>query len=217
MPRRFLARLKESVVPGRRGLNEARMSADPMVEFGAWYETVFTMGSLLPNAMILATASREGRPSARVMLLKSYGPDGFVFFSNYESRKGGELEDNPFGALVFYWELLRRQIRVEGRVERVGAEESEAYFRTRPRGARIGAWASPQSRAIAGREALERAVARTQARYRDGTVPLPPHWGGYRLVPDAIEFWQGRLNRLHDRIRYTRTRAGTWRKERLAP
>jgi len=217
MSARFLDRLKEAWVPGRRGLVEARMVSDPIEQFRDWYEKTFHLGTLLPNAMILATAARDGRPSARVMLLKSFDADGFVFFSNYNSRKAAELDENPFASLVFYWELLRRQVRVEGRVERVDPKESDQYFQTRPRGARIGAWASPQSRVIAGRETLEQRVAEARSRFRDGKVPLPPTWGGYRLRPEVIEFWQGRLNRLHDRIRYTRRQHGNWKMERLAP
>jgi pyridoxamine 5'-phosphate oxidase len=198
-------------------LLEDAVSGDPIAQFEAWFEDAQAAGIRLPETMILATATAEGLPSARAVLLKGVDAEGFVFFTNYGSRKGRELAANPRAALVFYWDALGRQVRVEGAVERVSAEESEAYFRRRPLGSRVGAWASPQSEVIEGREALEARVAEFEARHRDGDVPLPPFWGGFRLVPEAIELWQHRESRLHDRLRYRRTPTGSWTIERLAP
>jgi pyridoxamine 5'-phosphate oxidase len=166
--------------------------------------------------MTLATADAAGRPSARMVLLKGFDERGFVFYTNYGSRKAGELDANPAAALVFWWPPLQRQVRVEGNVERVSREESEAYFRTRPLGSQLGAWASAQSQVIAGRAELERRLEELTARYGDGDVPLPPFWGGYRIRPEVVEFWQNRPNRLHDRLRYRRTPTG-WTIDRLSP
>jgi pyridoxamine 5'-phosphate oxidase len=198
------------------GLAEGDLAADPMVAFRAWFAEALAADPRDANAMTLATVDREGRPSARIVLLKGID-DGFVFFTNYESRKGRDLAENPHAALVFFWPLLDRQVRVEGRVERTSREESAAYFDSRPLGARVGAWASRQSRVLSGREELEREVAEAAARFADGTVPLPDYWGGYRLLPAAVELWQGRPSRLHDRFRYERSPAGGWRIERLSP
>jgi pyridoxamine 5'-phosphate oxidase len=168
--------------------------------------------------MTLATATADGSPSARVVLLKAFDERGFVFFSDYRSRKGAELEANPRAALVFYWAELDRQVRITGGVSLTSPGESERYFRTRPLGSRLGAWASHQSQVIPGRAALEADLREVEERFADGDVPLPAHWGGYRVVPDTIEFWQGRENRLHDRIRYVREKGGRgWRVERLSP
>ena len=169
-----------------------------------------------PNAMTLATAGPDGRPSARIVLLRGYDARGFVFFTNYESRKGRELEANPHAALVFHWHDLERQIRIEGPVERTSAEESDAYFETRPVGSRMGAWASRQSEVIADRKTLEDRVRALELEYPDGQVRRPDYWGGYRVIPSVIEFWQGRPSRLHDRLRYTRSAHG-WFIERLSP
>src|SRR5690606_2119349 len=176
-----------------------------------------TAGLLEPNAMGLATVDAEGRPSVRMVLLKGFDAEGFVFFTNYESRKAVELGTNPHAALIFWWDRLHRQVRIEGRVERASEAEADAYYASRPYGSRIGAWTSPQSRVIADRGSLEASEADDRRRFpEDSPVPRPPHWGGFRLVPAQIEFWQGRLSRLHDRLRYRRE--GTrWQIDRLAP
>jgi pyridoxamine 5'-phosphate oxidase len=192
------------------------MTGDPMELFAEWFREAEDAGVEVPETMTLATADSDGAPSARMVLLKGADEEGFVFYSGYVSRKAGELERNPRAALVFYWRLLGRQVRVEGRVERVSEAESAAYFATRPRGSQIAAWASQQSKALAGREDLDRRYAELECEYDGRDVPLPPHWGGFRLQPEAIEFWQHRDNRLHDRIRYTRAREG-WRSELLSP
>jgi len=192
------------------------MTDDPLERFQDWFREAKQAGVEVPEVMTLATADAGGTPSARMLLLKSADEDGFVFYSGYASRKGGELDENPRAALVFYWRPLGKQIRVEGSVERVSEAESAAYFATRPRGSQLAAWASQQSRPLASREELERRYVELEREYEGREVPLPPHWGGYRLRPDAIEFWEHRENRLHDRIRYTRAREG-WRTERLAP
>jgi pyridoxamine 5'-phosphate oxidase len=199
-------------------LDEADVSHDPFVEFARWFAEAQEAQAADANAMTLATATADGSPSARVVLLKAFDERGFVFFSDYRSRKGAELEANPRAALVFYWAELDRQVRITGGVSLTSPGESERYFRSRPLGSRLGAWASHQSRVIPGRAALEADLREVEERFADGNVPLPEHWGGYRVVPDAIEFWQGRENRLHDRIRYVREKGGRgWRVERLSP
>ena len=195
-------------------LSENDLGPDPIAEFQHWYAEALAAGEQQPDAMALATVTADGRPSNRMVLLKGAEGGSFTFFSNYESAKGNELAANPRAAMVFFWYRLHRQVRVEGTVGRTSREESEAYFRTRPYGARLSAAASPQSRPVA-RAQLEAEVARLAERYVD-EVPLPAAWGGFRLVPDAIEFWQGRQDRLHDRLRYQRGGAG-WVKTRLAP
>lgn len=200
----------------RQALDEAQLPDDPLTLFQQWFREALQAEVADPNAMVLATADISGRPSARVMLLKDCDTQGFVFFTNYESRKGHELTENPWAALVFWWAALERQVRVEGRVEKVSAEESDAYFQTRPRESQLGAWASPQSQVIPDRATLEHRVAELMARFNGQEVPRPPYWGGFRLIPEVIEFWQGRPGRLHDRIRYRRTPQG-WVKDRLAP
>jgi pyridoxamine 5'-phosphate oxidase len=198
------------------GLDRNQLDDDPVAQFGRWFGEAERAEEIEPNAMTLATSSPDGRPSARIVLLKGFGPNGFVFFSNYASRKGDELAANPNAALVFWWPPLERQVRLEGRVERTTTEESEAYWASRPLGSRLAALASAQSQVLAGREELVRRVEELAARHRDGDVPLPEAWGGYRLVPDAFEFWQGQPNRLHDRFRYTRRQDG-WLVQRLSP
>lgn len=198
------------------GLNEDTVGSDPFRLFDEWYREAREAGLYLPEAMTLATSTPEGAPSARLVLLKGQDERGFVFFANYESRKAVELEANPRAALAIHWPFIQRQVRIEGLAEKTSEEESFAYFRTRPRGSRIGAWASPQSAVIEDRSELEERVAEFQARYRGADVPLPPYWGGYRLRPERIEFWQGRADRLHDRFLFTREGDG-WTVERLAP
>lgn len=192
------------------------LSQEPLEQFEHWFAEAKRAGVEVPEAMTLATADGEGVPSARMVLLKGAGEDGFVFYTGYGSRKSEELEQNPRAALVFYWRPLGRQVRVEGSVERVSEPESAAYFATRPRGSQLAAWASQQSRPLGSRDELERRYAELEREYEDREVPLPPHWGGYRLRPEAIEFWEHRENRLHDRLRYTRAREG-WKVERLSP
>ena len=192
------------------------LSQEPLEQFEHWFAEAKRAGVEVPEAMTLATADGEGVPSARMVLLKGAGEDGFVFYTGYGSRKSEELDQNPRAALVFYWRPLGRQVRVEGLVERVSEPESAAYFATRPRGSQLAAWASQQSRPLGSRDELERRYAELEREYEDREVPLPPHWGGYRLRPEAIEFWEHRENRLHDRIRYTRARE-EWKVERLSP
>jgi pyridoxamine 5'-phosphate oxidase len=197
-------------------LDEQTIDRDPINQFKRWFDDAIASGMKLPEAMTLATATRDGRPSARVVLLKDVDNEGFVFYTNYRSAKARDLEANPQAALVFYWSQFDRQVRVEGTVERVSAEESRTYFKTRPRESQIGAWASPQSDIIENRELLETRVAELEQLYGDGEIECPEHWGGYRVKPTRIEFWKGRLGRLHDRIVYER--AGTqWNINRLAP
>jgi pyridoxamine 5'-phosphate oxidase len=198
-------------------LREDEVAANPLEQFARWYDEAIAAGVELPEAMMLATAAPDGAPSARMVLLKGVEERGFVFYTNYESRKGRELAANPRAALVFHWpQTPRRQVSVGGSVERLSARESDEYFRTRPFGSRIGAWASRQSEVIAGREGLERSFAELEAEHAEGEVPRPPWWGGYVLRPDMVEFWQNRPNRLHDRLRYRRS-DGEWVLERLSP
>ena len=195
---------------------KVNVADDPITMFGEWFDNAKASGIILPESMTVASASKEGRPSARVVLLKSFDEKGFVFYTNYESRKGSELLENPFASLVFHWNILQRQVRIEGRVEKVSEEESLAYFHSRPRGSQIGAWASKQSEEISERSLLERQVKEIEQRFGDGEIPLPPFWGGFRVVPDRIELWQGRADRLHDRYCFTATEDG-WRMGRLSP
>lgn len=195
---------------------DARGGTDPIELFGGWFEAARTAGIELPEAVALATATPDGVPSVRMVLLKGFDHRGFTFFTNYESRKADELDTNPHAALCFHWKELDRQVRVTGEVRRVSEEESREYFISRPEGSRLGAWASKQSRPLASRTELEGAVEAVRRRFADGDIPLPPFWGGYRVVPERIEFWQGRSDRLHDRIAFDRTEDG-WNAVRLYP
>ena len=198
-------------------LREEDVDPNPFTQFGRWFEQAQAAGLVEPTAMTLATAAREGVPSARMVLLKGYDERGFVFFTNYQSPKARDLIDNPRAALVFWWGALERQLRITGTVSRVPERESDDYFDSRPLGSRLGAVASRQSEVLASRAELERKVRELSDRYRDGRVPRPAHWGGFRLAPTAIEFWQGREDRLHDRLRYTKREDGSWKIERLSP
>jgi pyridoxamine 5'-phosphate oxidase len=197
--------------------DESHLDANPMIQFQKWFSEARAVAIHEPNAMTLATAGTDGQPSARIVLLKEVREDSFVFYTNYRSRKGRELAENPRAALVFYWPQLERQVRIAGRVKKTKRAEAERYFHTRPRGAQLGAWASRQSSILADRATLERRVQKLEATFSGKTIPLPPDWGGYHLYPDSIEFWQGRLNRLHDRLRYTKEKGSRWDIERLAP
>jgi len=208
-----LAALRQEYM--RAGLHEKDLAADPLVQFGNWFDDALQSGIALPNAMTLATATKKGRPSARAVLLKGFDHRGFVFYTHYRSRKGRELEENPQAMLLFCWEELERQVGIEGTVTRVSAEESDEYFATRPLGSRLSASISPQSEVVASREALEAKLEEASKRWRNGPR-RPEEWGGYRLAPERFEFWQGRKDRLHDRLCYQAT-AGAWKIERLAP
>jgi len=199
------------------GLSEKDLARDPFRQFEKWFQEAEAAKIPEPNAMTVATAGRDGRPAARTMLLKGLDGRGFVFYTNFDSRKGRELEANPRAALLFPWIALERQVAAEGPVVRVAREEAEAYFHSRPRLSQLAAWASPQSAIISGRAVLDEAMKMLEKKYAGAEVPLPPHWGGFRLIPETVEFWQGRRSRLHDRLRYRREKNGEWLVERLAP
>jgi pyridoxamine 5'-phosphate oxidase len=204
----------------RETLDEAQVDADPFRQFARWFDEAVKAAMPEPNAMTLATAGSDLRPSARIVLLKEFDSRGFVFYTNYASHKGQALAVNPQAALLFHWVELERQVRIEGVVGKVDAAESDGYFAERPRASRLGAWASPQSEAVAGRASLEAGFAAVEEKYRAAadSIPRPPHWGGYRVVPQTLEFWQGRRSRMHDRIRYRRNHdTGGWVIDRLAP
>ena len=209
-----LARVRKEY--SRHALSETDVDLNPFVQFNRWLDEALASRLPEPNAMALATASGDVKPSVRMVLLKGYDDRGFVFFTNYEGRKSSELLKNPNAALLFYWNELERQVRIEGTVEKTSRQESEEYFKTRPLESRLGAWASRQSEVIPGRSDLERKVSDLKESYANREVPVPPFWGGFRLQPQVFEFWQGRENRLHDRIRYS-LQGGVWVIERLAP
>ncbi|HRD50648.1 MAG: pyridoxamine 5'-phosphate oxidase [Candidatus Competibacter sp.] len=211
-----IAELRQEYAMG--ALNEAEVDPDPLQQFQRWFSEAVAAQLPEPNAMTLATADRTGRPYARVMLLKGCDADGFVFFTNYRSDKGRQLAESPHVALVFLWLELERQIRIEGAVSPIPGAESEAYFRSRPRESRLGALASRQSQVVAGRQILDERFQQLEAQYPDDNIPMPHHWGGYRVRPDLLEFWQGRHGRMHDRLRYRRSAVeGGWLLERLEP
>lgn len=201
------------------GLDESELAAGPMEQFGRWFLQAAQEGAVFePNAMVVSTADAEGHPSSRTVLMKAYDADGFVFYTNYDSRKARDLAENPYVSLLFPWHALARQVIVTGTAVRTGRDETAAYFRTRPHGSQLGAWASAQSSVISSRAELDAAYEELLARYPEGEqVPVPPHWGGFRVVPRSVEFWQGRWNRLHDRLRYVAEPGGSWRVERLSP
>lgn len=199
-----------------RSLLEKDVDADPIKQFQQWWNEAMMSNIEEPNAMTLATSTPDGKPSARIVLLKGLSNDGFVFFTNYKSKKGTDLKENPYASLVFFWKEVERQVRIEGSVKKISNKESDDYFHQRPEQSRIGAWSSPQSKVIKNREAIEGMFIQYTSRFLDGVIKRPPHWGGYTVKPTSIEFWQGRPNRLHDRLRYT-LKSKKWIIERLAP
>jgi pyridoxamine 5'-phosphate oxidase len=200
-----------------QSLFEKDVDADPIKQFEIWWGQALQSGIDEPNAMTVATSSASGKPSARIMLLKAIKNNGFVFFSNYQSRKGKQIDDNPFVSLVFFWKELERQVRIEGVIKKISEQESDEYFSKRPLESRIGAWSSPQSEVIKSRDVLEKNVSEYTNKFGSQNIPRPPHWGGYIVNPMLIEFWQGRPGRLHDRLQYTISQSTTWKIERLAP
>jgi pyridoxamine 5'-phosphate oxidase len=199
------------------GLNEGDLDPNPFTQFDKWFEQALIANLTLPDAMTLATAAKDGTPSARIVVLRGFDERGFIFYTNYESQKGRELAENPRAALVFHWAELERQVRITGLVSRISHEESENYFRSRPLESRLSALASRQSQIISSRQVLENRVEQFMKAYPDGNIPLPLDWGGFRLLPNTLEFWQGRISRLHDRFRYTRQSDNSWLIERLSP
>src|ERR1700712_1174878 len=203
---------------GARGLDVPDLAPDPITMFRGWLDDTITAGLHEPNAMVVSTVSADGRPSLRMVLLKGVDDGGFVFYTNYESRKGRDIEANPAVSLLFPWHDLQRQVRVEGTASRVSQQESETYFAARPRGSQLGAWASPQSQEVASRAELDERYAGVEARFAEADeIPLPPHWGGYRVRPEVVEFWQGRKGRMHARLVYRRDDESPWSVARLAP
>jgi pyridoxamine 5'-phosphate oxidase len=200
-----------------QGLSETDVDPNPFIQFKQWFDQALAAQLTEPNAMTIATATLDGKPSARMVLLKDFDQRGFVFYTNYNSQKGQELAQNPQASLVFWWAELERQVRISGQIEKVSDKESDEYFYSRPFDSRLGAWASHQSQVIETREVLEQQMQELQIKYRDREVQRPPHWGGFRVIPREIEFWQGRSNRLHDRLRYTLLEDGSWKIERLSP
>ncbi|WP_066378154.1 MULTISPECIES: pyridoxamine 5'-phosphate oxidase [unclassified Anabaena] len=200
-----------------QGLSETEVNPNPFIQFKQWFDQALSAQLPEPNAMTIATTTPDGSPSARMVLLKDFDERGFVFFTNYNSRKGQELAENPQAALVFWWAELERQVRIVGRVEKTSEAESDQYFYSRPANSRLGAWASDQSAVIASREVLEQQMQELQSKYENQEIPRPPHWGGLRVIPTEIEFWQGRSSRLHDRLLYTRLDDNSWKIQRLSP
>lgn len=200
-----------------QGLSETDAHPNPFEQFKIWFDQALIAQLPEPNAMTIATATSDGKPSARMVLLKDYDERGFVFYTNYNSNKGRQLVENPWGAIAFWWAELERQVRIEGRVEKVSDAESDEYFHSRPKGSQLGAWASEQSQVIESREVLEQRLKQLKEEYENKEVPRPPHWGGFRVVPDEIEFWQGRPSRLHDRLLYRQGEDGNWMIQRLSP
>lgn len=200
-----------------QGLSETEINSNPFLQFKEWFDQALSANILEPNAMTVATATTEAKPSARMVLLKDFDERGFVFYTNYNSQKARELAENPQAALVFWWAELQRQIRICGRVEKISDTESDKYFYSRPFNSRLGAWASNQSEVIENREVLEKHLEELKQKYQNQDVPRPSHWGGIRVIPTEIEFWQGRSSRLHDRLVYTRIKDGSWKIERLSP
>ncbi len=200
-----------------KSLSESDVASDPIKQFSIWWDEAISAKIDEVNAMTLSTIRTDGTPSARIVLLKGYDESGFVFFTNYESNKGKQIDYNSSVALLFFWKELERQVRIQGVCQRISAAESDSYFHSRPVGSQLGAWASPQSQVIEAREILEAKTAQLELQYQGLTIPRPPYWGGFRVVPTEVEFWQGRSNRLHDRIYYSRNAADFWKIERLAP
>ncbi|WP_341527506.1 pyridoxamine 5'-phosphate oxidase [Nostoc sp. UHCC 0302] len=200
-----------------QGLSKTEIDPNPFIQFKKWFDQALAAQLPEPNAMTIATATPDGKPSARMVLLKDFDQRGFVFFTNYNSHKGQELAKNPHAALVFWWAELERQVRISGTVEKVSENESDGYFDSRPANSRLGAWVSNQSEVIASRELLEQRLQEFQSKYENQEIPRPPHWGGLRVIPTQIEFWQGRSSRLHDRLLYTRLDDSSWKIERLSP
>ncbi|KER10098.1 MAG: hypothetical protein HY22_07450 [[Candidatus Thermochlorobacteriaceae] bacterium GBChlB] len=210
-----IADLRKDYLKG--SLDEKDLNANPFKQFETWFQDARDAGIDEPNAMTLATATKDGKPSARIVLLKGFDERGFVFFTNYESRKGRELSENPNAALCFHWQKLERQVNIVGSVEKISTQDSEAYFNSRPLASRYGAWASRQSEPLESKTALLARVAELALKYPIGNVPLPPFWGGFRVVPDELQFWQGQPSRLHDRFRYLKQTNGVWKIDRLSP
>jgi len=200
-----------------QGLSEMDVHPNPFEQFKTWFEQAVAAQLPEPNAMTIATVTSDGKPSARIVLLKDYDERGFVFYTNYKSHKGQQLVENPWSAIAFLWAELERQVRIEGCVEKVSPAESDAYFHSRPIGSQLGAWASNQSQVIESREVLEQQLQKLKEEYDNKEVPRPPHWGGFRVIPNEIEFWQGRPSRLHDRLLYQRSEDGSWKIQRLSP
>ena len=200
-----------------QGLSEMDVHPNPFEQFKTWFDQAVAAQLPEPNAMTIATVTSDGKPSARIVLLKDYDERGFVFYTNYKSHKGQQLVENPWGAIAFLWAELERQVRIEGCVEKVSPAESDAYFHSRPIGSQLGAWASNQSQVIESREVLEQQLQKLKEEYDNKEVPRPPHWGGFRVIPNEIEFWQGRPSRLHDRLLYQRSEDGSWKIQRLSP